>query len=305
MEKKFLTSKDLFRDIKAREIYNVKYYKDLSQEQKDDVLYFIEGNYKHMKSKLDSAIGSLGLEVDRYKDSKNQWKIPIEEDELFIRAYTESTSPAGKKLRGIKKDELDISEIHKEIKSMEELIDKKYGAGNEEEVKAFLDYTTNYRILEKIKQVKEPINKMILENMENILNGRKDKKIIEDTENLFDWGEDNLRFLNIDDAVYLLDYYKELIENTTKMWNSIVDIFSEIRNSENEVIKYINDGTEIKYDGSDIVLTEAIKIYNKRLRSLKLEDNQEGRNTKINKEYTDEEMKAVKEVLESYLKAGK
>lgn len=46
MEKKFLTSKELFRDIKAREIYKIEYYKDLNQEQKDDVLYFIEGNYK-------------------------------------------------------------------------------------------------------------------------------------------------------------------------------------------------------------------------------------------------------------------
>lgn len=304
MEKKFLTSKELFRDIKAREIYKVEYYKDLNQEQKDDVLYFIEGNYKYMKSKLDSAIGSLGLEVDRYKDSKNQWKIPIEEEELFIRAFIESTSTAGKKLRGIKKDELDISEIRKEIKSMEELIDKKYGAGNAEDVKAFLDYTTNYRILEKINQVKEPINKMILENMENILNGRKDKNIIKDTEDLFDFGEDNLRFLNIDDAVYLLDYYKELIENTTKMWNSIVDIFSEIRDSENEVI---DENVKIKCAESETVLTDAIKIYNKRLRSPKLEDKQIDRSSirKTNKEYTDEEMKAVKEVLESYLKAGR
>lgn len=304
MEKKFLTSKELFRDIKAREIYKVEYYKDLNQEQKDDVVYFIEGNYKHMKSKLDSAIASLGLEVDRYKDSRNQWKIPIEEEELFIRAYNESISPAGKKLRGIKKDELDISEIHIEIKSMEELIDKKYGAGNAEDVKVFLDYTTNYRILDKINQVKEPINKMILENMENILNGRKDKKIIEDTENLFDFGEDNLRFLNIDEAVYLLDYYKELIENTTKMWNSIVDIFCEIRNSENEVT---DENDKVKCAESETVLTEAIKIYNKRLRSPKLEDKQIDRNSirKENKEYTDEEMKAVKEVLESYLKAGK
>ena len=304
MSKKFLTSKDLFRDIKAREIYNVEYYKDLSQEHKDDVFNSVEGNYKYMKSKLDSAIGSLGLEIDKYKDSKNQWKIPIVEEELFIRAYTESTSRAGRKLRGVKKDELNISEIHKEIKSMEELIDKKYGAGNAEDVKAFLDYTTNYRILEKINQVKEPINKMILENMENILNGRKDKKIIEDTENLFDFGEDNLRFLNIDDAIYLLDYYKELIENTTKMWNSIVDMFCGIRESENEVI---DEDVKIKYAESETVLTEAIKIYNKRLRSPKLEDKQIDRNSirKTNKEYTDEEMKAVKEVLESHLKAGR
>ncbi|WP_238904424.1 hypothetical protein [Clostridium sp. YIM B02506] len=304
MEKKFLTSKELFRDIKAREIYKIEYYKDLNQEQKDDVLYFIEGNYKHMKSKLDSAIDSLGLEVDRYKDSKNQWKIPIEEKELFIRAYNESTSPAGKKLRGVKKDELNISEIHKEIKSMEELIDKTYSSDDAQEVKGYLEYTTNFKILEKISQVKEPINKMIIENMENILNGRKDKKIIEDTENLFDWGEDNLRFLNIDEAVYLLDYYKELIENTTKMWNSIVDIFCEIRNSENEVT---DENDKVKCAESETVLTEAIKIYNKRLRSPKLEDKQIDRNSirKTNKEHTDEEMKAVKEVLESYLKAGK
>lgn len=257
-----------------------------------------------MKSKLDSAIDSLGLEVDRYKDSKNQWKIPIEEKELFIRAYNESTSPAGKKLRGVKKDELNISEIHKEIKSMEELIDKTYSSDDAQEVKGYLEYTTNFKILEKISQVKEPINKMIIENMENILNGRKDKKIIEDTENLFDWGEDNLRFLNIDEAVYLLDYYKELIENTTKMWNSIVDIFCEIRNSENEVT---DENDKVKCAESETVLTEAIKIYNKRLRSPKLEDKQIDRNSirKTNKEHTDEEMKAVKEVLESYLKAGK
>lgn len=269
MEKKFLTSKELFRDIRTREIYKKDFYDNLRLEEKADVDNLVENTKKAMNEKLESAIGSLGLEISKYKDSRNKWKIPIEEEELFIRVFIESTSPAGKKLRGIKKDELDIIEIHNEIKSMEELIDKKYGDGNAEDVKSFLDYTTNYRILEKINQVKEPINKMILENMENILNGREDKKIIEDTENLFNFGEGNLRFLNIDDAVYLLDYYKELIENTTKMWNSIVDIFCEIRNSENEVI---DENVKIKCAESETVLTEAIKIYNKRLRSPKLED---------------------------------
>lgn len=194
---------------------------------------------------------------------------------------------------------MDISEIQNEIESIEELIDKKYGADKAEDIKGYLEYTTNFKILEKISQVKEAINQMILSNMENILNGRKDKKIIEDTENLFDWGENNLRFLNIDEAVYLLDYYKELIENTTEMWNSIVDIFCEIRNSENEVT---DENDKVKCAESEIVLTEAIKVYNERLRSLKLEDKQIDRNSirKTNKEYTDEEMKAVKEVLESY-----
>lgn len=278
MKNEIITSKGLFRDIKAREIYNIDYYKNLNQVQKDDVLNSVEGNYKYMKNKLNSAVGSLGLEINKYKNNRNQWNIPVEEEELFIRAYVESTSPAGKKLRGIKKDELDISEIHKEIKSMEELFDKKYGIGNSEDAKGFLEYTTNYKILEKVNEIKQPINLMILENMENILN----------------WEEYKHRLLNIDDAVYLIDFYKDLIERTTKMWNGIVDIFSEIRDSENELNSYDDSNSEIEDTESKTILAEAINVYNQRIS-----------NSKLKKEYTEDELKAVKEVLESYLKARK
>lgn len=291
MEKKFLTSTDLYRDIRTREIYNKDFYNNLNLVEKADVDILVDNTKKAMNGKLENAIGSLGLEITKYKDGRNKWKIPIEEEELFIRAYNESTSPAGKKLRGIKKDELDISEIEKEIKSMEELIDKTYSEDDAQDVKGYLEYTTNLKILEKISQIKEPINEMILSNMENILN----------------WEEHKHRLLNIDDAIYLIDYYKELIENTTKMWNSIIDIFCEVRDSENEVIDYINEDVKFQYDESEKILAQAIKIYNKRLRSPKLKDRTIDRNSirKTNKEYTAEEMKAVKEVLESYLKAGK
>lgn len=276
MKNEFITSNELFRDIKAREIYNIDYYKNLNQVQKDDVFNSAESNYKYIKNKLESAIGSLGLEISKYKNNRNQWKIPAEEEELFIRAYVESTSPAGKKLRGIKKGELDISEIHKEIKSMKELIDKKDVIEDSEDAKGYLEYITNFKILEKVNEIKQPINQIILENMENILNWEKYKH----------------RLLNIDDAVYLIDFYKDLIERTTKMWNGIIDIFSEIRDSENEVSSYTYSNLEIEYIESETILTEAIKEYNQRIS-----------NSKLKKEYSEDELKSVKEVLESYLKA--
>lgn len=278
MKKSHLTSTDLFRDIKAREIYNVDFYENLKFEHKGDVDIIISNTRKFMNNKLENCIVSLGVDSHRFKDDRGRWSIPIEEEEYIIRAYIQSTSPAGKKLRGIKKGELEINEIHEEIKSMEELIDKKYDEEESEKLKGALEYTTNYKILEKISQVKEPINQMILESMEHIVHIK----------------EDEYRWLNMDDAVYLIEFYHDLIERTTKMWHGIIDTFAEIRNSENELGINTDESLKDNYEKSEIILEEAIKEYNQKM-------------SKENKreKFTEEQMKAVKEVLESFFKARK
>lgn len=183
-----------------------------------------EDYYKGCLKKVKDIFGKFGINNDVLKDNKGKYLINSNQRENISELITSYTSKSMKKIRKLKFEEIAIGELEVKYSLVESILKESLNEELFQEELIKMDLITNYHLLKGISEVEKEGLEEVKSNIDEI------KPFITE------------KFLNQEDKVMLLNFYNELIKNTSNMWKDIVEIYCEVR--EVEMFKEVNNDVD-------------------------------------------------------------
>ncbi|SET51559.1 hypothetical protein SAMN05660297_02628 [Natronincola peptidivorans] len=245
-----------------------------------------ENYYNKEKDKFKDILTCIGVDPKTLKELDSEgFGIPSSEKNVVKKLISQYTEKNMKFIRKQDFKNVSLDFLKEVISSVESILRKKLEKDKyTKEINRMLTVST-YPVSESVEDIKKQALDIIIDDIEKL----------QGIENVFKGP--NLSFV---DKVNLLNYYKLLLQSTSKQWNTVVDIFVENRQEEiyNSVESDYKEGlseeeAEKKFPefvkDSIFALKEAIKEY---------EDELERPNSTTVSELKDEKLKKVKEAID-------
>lgn len=243
------------------------------------------GNYYREKRKrLMKIFKVLGADPLSLKDiQKDKYRIPLKQKDNIKKMLQEYTSKKMKLIRKEKFDEIPAEELGRIVAMVEGILKERLGNDERyEEQRTCVYLKTRYPVLKNIEEVRKMVLERIVQDMEDM------KPVILDNT------------LQDMDKVYLLRYYRNLLEEASQQWREVVQNVSDLRTLEIADISLamteggIKEETDLQQlmDESPVIIWKAVDMYRN--------DVETGFDN-ISKRPSSEELERTKKLIEAYV----
>lgn len=289
MNKEYVSFYELSKEIAKEEEKDFYDYKKIKDKVKHDKYERQFENYRKQKQKyFENILKNQGVNPDRKYKKEGKFQIPVDEKEaikILIKTYT---SKYYKDLRNGKRPQFEI--IESLLEEIKRYIEKNFRPAEAKEQLEIIYSVVEYNSKKAGKKIYDNATKMIKKSIDNIkieedkvdrktaLKHERELSEFADLGDFFSsetykqWEEtlkDNdiprMRLLTDVDAKKLLCYYGKMLRDTTKRFNRIADIYSDLREEEIEEMAAVEiefgENHDFTFKNPIDVLKDAIEIF--------------------------------------------